>query len=568
MTYIRLILILIASQISFAFSFFARSVPFVYPTRRYFGYSSWLQTTASISRHSYSYSHRGILTQSLSVSDNSIIMSASFGDTIPSTIEELTNAISTNNIQQILSLIQSLEQSPMTFQMLKSSGIGRIVGKLRKHNNADVVRDASILIDRWKLLPTSETSFKGSVEINSTASALSLEQLLLSSGDAIPTTSSLLLHTDSAVSINEQRCRTLYSSPNIKRRRGGNVVYWMSRDQRLHDNWALLKAQELAIQNESGLSIVFCLSASFLGANIRHYGFMLRGLKEFSVAAKALNIPFHIISGPPDTSLPEYCLNNDVHTLVCDFSPLRISKKWKQDLINKLSDPRQYARENGIKLIEVDAHNVCPCWIVSEKCEFSAKTIRGKVHRAVDTFLTEFPPVITHPHSFYTAGQSAEEGASDVGATAKKRRANSSERSLNDSMWETIISIVHAVDQTVPEVEWIKSGESAAITSMQQFIPKLKTYAETRNDPSNRNGVSNLSPYFHFGQLSVQRVLLEIKRSYKCGTGALFPSGERTTGIHSFCEEAVVRKELSDNFCFYNEKYDEFEGAHRYKFTF
>lgn len=32
--------------------------------------------------------------------------------------------------------------------------------------------------------------------------------------------------------------------------------------------------------------------------------------------------------------------------------------------------------------------------------------------------------------------------------------------------------------------------------------------------------------------------------------------------VDAFVEEALVRRELADNFCFYNSKYDQIEGAH------
>jgi deoxyribodipyrimidine photo-lyase len=47
----------------------------------------------------------------------------------------------------------------------------------------------------------------------------------------------------------------------------------------------------------------------------------------------------------------------------------------------------------------------------------------------------------------------------------------------------------------------------------------------------------------------------------------MFPPGERTTSVHSFCEELVVRKELSDNFCFYNDSYMTIGGAHSWAQT-
>ena len=74
----------------------------------------------------------------------------------------------------------------------------------------------------------------------------------------------------------------------------GPVLYWMSRDQRVQgelkicdsnkthttDNWALIFAQKLANKVRVPLCVCFCLVSSFLGATIRHYGFMLKGLQE------------------------------------------------------------------------------------------------------------------------------------------------------------------------------------------------------------------------------------------------------------------------------------------------
>jgi len=47
---------------------------------------------------------------------------------------------------------------------------------------------------------------------------------------------------------------------------------------------------------------------------------------------------------------------------------------------------------------QVDAHNIVPCWVASPKQEYSARTIRAKIHSQLPEFLTEFPPVIQHPH--------------------------------------------------------------------------------------------------------------------------------------------------------------------------
>jgi deoxyribodipyrimidine photo-lyase len=84
-----------------------------------------------------------------------------------------------------------------------------------------------------------------------------------------------------------------------------------------------------------------------------------------------------------------------------------------------------------------------------------------------------------------------------------------------------------------------------------QFIAeRLPGYDTDRNDP-NRSGQSGLSPYLHFGQISAQRVALEVRKA-----------DARPEAKAAFLEELIVRRELSDNFCFYNPAYDSFEGFH------
>lgn len=56
---------------------------------------------------------------------------------------------------------------------------------------------------------------------------------------------------------------------------------------------------------------------------------------------------------------------------------------------------------------------------------------------------------------------------------------------------------------------------------------------------------------FVLGQVSPQRCVLVTKKyvsMYK-------------KSVESFCEELIIRRELADNFCFYNKNYDNLAGA-------
>lgn len=76
--------------------------------------------------------------------------------------------------------------------------------------------------------------------------------------------------------------------------KNGPVVYWMSRDHRSCDNWALLHAVHQARDKGVAVAVAFNLVESFLEAGARHFGFMLRGLRVVERNLKAANIPFFL----------------------------------------------------------------------------------------------------------------------------------------------------------------------------------------------------------------------------------------------------------------------------------
>jgi deoxyribodipyrimidine photo-lyase len=281
----------------------------------------------------------------------------------------------------------------------------------------------------------------------------------------------------------------------------------MSRDQRVADNWALVYSQELARVRRVPLAVVFTLAPGFLGATLRQYDFMIRGLEQVERALAGYHIPFFLLTGPPDTSMPSFVAGHTIGTLVTDFSPLRIHRRWKTAVRKHLSIP----------FYEVDAHNVVPCWIASEKREYAAATFRPKIQRLLPTFLVQIPEVTKHPVAW-----------------KQKRRTD----------WKRVREGLKA-DPAVPPVWWLQPGEEAAHRILRQFVDrKLETYGTRRNDPV-KPAQSNLSPYLHFGQIAPQRVALAL-------TGLRRHGAARA----AYLEELIVRRELSDNFCEYSPSYD------------
>ncbi|XP_037822376.1 deoxyribodipyrimidine photo-lyase [Lucilia sericata] len=318
-------------------------------------------------------------------------------------------------------------------------------------------------------------------------------------------------------SFKKKRVRILSKTQEVREDCQGPVVYWMSRDVRVQDNWAFLYAQRLALKLQLPLVVVFCLVPKFLNATIRHYKFMLGGLQEVAEECNDLNITFQLLIGPAKERAPEFVATHDVAAVVCDFAPLRVPLQWVDDVKEKLPD--------SVPFIQVDAHNVVPVWVASDKQEYGARTIRNKINSKLPEFLTEFPALIKHNIKFKTQ--------------------------LEKVDWKAAFDSLEC-DMSVDEVENIKPGYKAACQQLLEFCAqRLKKFSEKRNDPT-QNALSGLSPWFHFGQISVQRCILEVKE-YKT---------KFKDSVEAFCEEAIVRRELADNFCYYNRNYDNLQGLH------
>ena len=292
----------------------------------------------------------------------------------------------------------------------------------------------------------------------------------------------------------------------------GPVVYWMSRDQRVEDNWALLYARELALKLKQPLAVLFCLVPGYLDATWRQYDFMLAGLKLLEKKLSALNVGFILASGQPEVEIPRTVKKLEASCLVTDFNPLKINRQWQEKTVKKLAVPAY----------EVDAHNIVPCRLASDKQEFAARTIRPRIQRRLDDYLTDFYEFRKYPHGF--------------------------DNVLPGVNWKKAVKSLK-IDMSVGPVSGFVPGSTEAHKMLDRFIrTRLDEYDQKRNDP-NPEAVSDLSPYLHFGQISAQRVALEILSRSTA-------SNQRD----SFLEELIVRRELSDNFCFYNRDYDNYDG--------
>jgi deoxyribodipyrimidine photo-lyase len=307
----------------------------------------------------------------------------------------------------------------------------------------------------------------------------------------------------------------------------------MSRDQRIRDNHALLAAQADALRKQVPLVVFFNLYTHSGSRSLEHFTFMLEGLEEVAENLQQQNIRWVMRSGNKAAATLHLLRELQAESVYFDFSPLKAARNTVKDVA---------AEFNGATYI-VDTHNIIPAWIVSDKQEVAARTMRTKVHRLLATYLQEPPKLEKHPHRF----------TADIAGLG----------------FPEAYQVVRRNIRACGIQPQMKSGEKAAQARLEEFLDEtLMHYATRRNDIANDNQ-SQLSPYFHFGQISSLRVALQTMRTAQ-ETPLLFEYAkmanhtgkhDKRDGMNALFEEMIVRKELSDNFCFYNPSYKTLEGA-------
>lgn len=284
----------------------------------------------------------------------------------------------------------------------------------------------------------------------------------------------------------------------------------MDREMRVKDNWALIRAVELAKQFNEPIFVVYNLVSDYLGGGRRQLDFKLGALKQLEADFTAKNISFFVITEKDCVNeLHKLIRKYEIGYVVTDMNPLRINRSWKTKLTKMLSIPFE----------EVDAHNIVPVWNASPKQEFAARTIRRKLQEKFREYLEEF-------------------------STIRKQSALKRFPTIN---WKDLQSL--PCNEKVTAVDWIKPGEKEAYKMLKRFIDeRLSGYAEKRNDPNER-ALSILSPYFHYGMIAPARAIMEVRK-------ANAPLVDK----EAFIEEAFIRRELSDNYCYYQVDYDNPNG--------
>ena len=140
----------------------------------------------------------------------------------------------------------------------------------------------------------------------------------------------------------------------------------------------------------------------------------------------------------------------------------------------------------------MEADVVVPVEHASTKAEFAARTIRPKILRLRDHYLSELRTLRPRISSLSLAIKGDIDVASPLSALSQLK-----------------------VDGSVKRVARFRGGENKAQTLLRRFIrQKLGRYIEGRRDLGD-DGTSMLSPHLHFGQISALQIALAVQGGWR-----------------------------------------------------
>jgi len=325
---------------------------------------------------------------------------------------------------------------------------------------------------------------------------------------------------------NAARLRRLNDLPI---RRGGDyVLYWMQASRRLHHShaldYALLCCQEL----RRPLVVYEGLRHDYPWASRRLHRFVLEGMRDNAAAAASLGIAYWPFVGTPEEpgrGLLASLAARAVLVVTDDFPGFVVPEQ-----------SRALARRAVAPVFALDGNGLFPLALLGEAAGAAAH-LRPRLHRAFAEAWEHRARARPRVTDAARGGPEAPFGAWDP-----------------ESLDATLERLEFEDD--VAPVPGIRGGERAARRRLRAFLAQgLEGYAERRSQPvpPEEAHQSRLSPWLHFGHISVQEIAeraLEHRGSWSTGELRYENRGRRAgffggdADLDSFLDELITWRDL------------------------
>jgi len=303
---------------------------------------------------------------------------------------------------------------------------------------------------------------------------------------------------------------------------GEYVLYWMQSTHRFEENWALRYATLEADRLGKPLLIHQGLDPTYEHANDRIHTVILENARELSRRADSLGLRYQFVlrrRRDDDRRVVDRLAARAVLVVTDLFPTAGIAERTAR-----------FAERAPCRVMMVESHCIVPSGHFVKE-EYAARTIRPKIAKVLDISLepvTDRAPRIALSDSLWRSLEVDRLDLARADITAEVARCE--------------------IDHSVPPVPFT-SGLDGARARLRAFCDgALADYPERRNEPSDTDGSSRLSPYLHFGQIPAAEVLRMVR------------AAGHATSAEKFQDELVTWREIAFNFCLRNANHAKLKG--------
>jgi deoxyribodipyrimidine photo-lyase len=326
---------------------------------------------------------------------------------------------------------------------------------------------------------------------------------------------------------------------------GRFVLYWMISSRRLHYNFALDRALEHSRELRKPLLILEALRCGHPWASDRLHCFVLHGMVHNAALCGARGLSYfpYVEPTPGAGSGLLAALAGGACLVVTDDFPCFFLSRMVAAAAKKLS----------VRFEAVDSNGLLPLRAAPQAFP-TAYAFRRFLQKALPAHLSQVPS--RDPLSNYNFG------FADLPKTVTSQWPAASAALLAAAPAELA---KFPIDHSVPPSQ-IRGGHHHACARLKKFLKTgFRAYADARNQ-LDRDGSSGLSPYLHFGHLSVHEIFAQLVRleKWKPEKLALRANGSRegwwnmSPSAEAFLDELITWRELGYNFTAHRADYGEF----------
>jgi len=340
------------------------------------------------------------------------------------------------------------------------------------------------------------------------------------------------------------RVRSIEGAPNPA---GDTILYWMRSSRRLEWNFALQHAVSAARRTDRGLLILDILFCDDPHASLRHHHFALQGMAAIAAGAEkrgSLYYPYAERRPGEGLDLLQILSRQSAEIFTDDFPTHSFEERL--DLA---------AKRLNRKITVVDSNGLLPMK-GADRCFPTAFAFRRHLQKALPPHLQSLPERVPLADAQLPSIQPSR------AALTRYPPDKPDELLRNGKILKEI-----PIDHTPPPVT-TGGGLDAARRALSLFVEKrLQDYPEKRNEPE-EDGASGLSPYLHFGHISVYEIFDKIaqREGWTPDRLAFSITGKRTgwwgmsREAEAFLDQLVTWREVGFNMCAFNRDYDRFES--------